>query len=543
MLHTKAYKDLSLHYKSIKNKTLLDLFALDNSRFSNLHLSLEKLVFDFSKNNITEETLTKLIDLAKEQGLAEQIVAMFRGNKINNTESRAVLHTALRANGKPIIVDDCNVSVEIQQVLDQIRQFSDKLHNGNHLGYSNQPITDIVNIGIGGSDLGPVLVSDALKPYCKSKLNIHFISSVDGYQVFDILSHLNPETTLFIIASKTFTTQETMTNAHTVRNWFLEKTNNNLAAIKQHFVAVSTNVKAVSEFGIAVDNMFRFWDFVGGRYSIWSAIGLPVALYIGFENFSKLLSGARAMDEHFANTHDFRQNLPVILALIGIWYVNFYDYSTQVISPYNTRLSRFPAYIQQLEMESNGKSVDKNGEPLEYKTAPVIWGDSGINAQHAYYQLLHQGTGIYPMDIILGLSDKFSNQEHQDILVSNAFAQAEAFMCGKTYAQARSELLFAGSSEATAYNLAKHKVFHGNRPSNMLLLPEISPYYLGMLIALYEHKTFVQGVIWGINSFDQWGVELGKQLAKTILTDINSNQISTHDDSTNNLINLYKRCR
>jgi glucose-6-phosphate isomerase len=550
LLHTKAYKDLTTHFKSMQAKTLLDLFAVDHDRFSHLHLNLEKLVFDFSKNNIEEETLNKLIALAKEQGLAEQIEAMFSGAKINNTENRAVLHTALRANYKPIMVDGLDVSSDIQAVLGQIKQFCDNLHNNKHLGYSNLPITDIVNIGIGGSDLGPVLVSGALKPYCKNNLNIHFISSVDGYQIFDTLSNLDPETTLFVIASKTFTTQETMTNARTARKWFLEKTNNNVAAVRQHFVAVSTNAKAVSEFGIAVDNMFGFWDFVGGRYSIWSAIGLPVALYLGFDNFYELLSGASAMDEHFVNTHDFRQNLPVILALIGIWYINFYDYSTQVISPYNTRLTRFPAYIQQLEMESNGKSVDKNGNPLGYKTAPVIWGDSGINAQHAYYQLLHQGTSIYPMDIILALSDKFSNQEHQDILVSNAFAQAEAFMRGKTYEQAKSELLAAGIAEDLArdmysnrLSIAKHKVFNGNRPSNMLLLPEISPYYLGMLIALYEHKTFVQGVVWGINSFDQWGVELGKQLAKTILADINSNAVSNHDDSTNNLINLYKKCR
>jgi len=541
MLNTKAYQDLLIHFKSLKDKKLSDLFAAEDNRFSKLHLGLEKLVFDFSKNNITEDTLNKLIALAKEQGLVEQITAMFSGQKINNTENRAVLHTALRANGKPVMVDGCDVSVDIQKVIDQITQFSDKLHDGRHLGYSHLPITDIVNIGIGGSDLGPVLVAGALKPYCKNKLNIHFISSVDGYQVFDTLTNLNPETTLFIIASKTFTTQETMTNAMTVRKWFLDKTNNNIPAIKQHFVAVSTNAKAVSEFGIDKENMFGFWDFVGGRYSIWSAIGLPIALYIGSDNFNQFLAGARAMDEHFANTHDFRQNLPVILALIGIWYINFYDYATQVISPYNTRLGRFPAYIQQLEMESNGKSVDKNGKPLEYKTAPVIWGDSGINAQHAYYQLLHQGTSIYPMDIILALSDKFSNKEHQDILVSNAFAQAEAFMCGKTYEHAKAELKSTGVAENVASDLAKHKVFPGNRPSNMFLLPEISPYYLGMLIALYEHKTFVQGVIWGVNSFDQWGVELGKQLAKTILTDIQNSKSSNHDDSTKNLINLYKK--
>lgn len=539
MLQTKAYQDLALHFKSMRAKSLLDLFAEDAIRFSRFHLNLDQLVFDFSKNNITEDTLDKLIALAKEQSLAKHIQDMFSGQKINNTENRPALHTALRADGKPIIVDGHDVSLDIQQVLDQIKQFSDKLHDGGHLGYTGHKITDIVNVGIGGSDLGVVLLSQALKPYRKNNLTIHFISSIDGYQVLDVLAGLNPETTLFIIASKTFTTLETMTNARTIRKWFLTKTNNNIAAIKRHFVAVSTNADAVNEFGIDEANMFQFWDFVGGRYSICSAIGLPIALYIGFDNFSQFLLGARAMDEHFANTYDLRQNLPVVLALIGIWYINFYNYTSLVISPYNTRLTRFPAYIQQLEMESNGKSVDRNGHALNYKTAPVIWGDSGINAQHAYYQLLHQGTSINPMDIILATSDKYSDKEHQDILVSSAFAQAEAFMCGKSYASSQLELLAAGMTKSVSGELAHHKVFAGNRPTNMLLFPEISPYYMGMLIALYEHKTFVQGVIWNINSFDQWGVELGKQLTKTILADIKHAQSSEHDDSTNNLINLY----
>lgn len=539
MLQTKAYQELALHFNTMRAKSLLDLFTQDNERFSNFHLKLNGLVFDFSKNNITLETLEKLISLAEEQGLARQITGMFSGQKINNTEDRAVLHTALRANCLRTIVDGHDVSIEIQQVLEQIRCFSEKLHNGAYLGYTGHKITDIVNIGIGGSDLGPVLLSSALKPYRQNGLNIHFISSVDGYQVLDILAELRPETTLFIIASKTFTTQETMTNAMTVRKWFLAGTANNVKAIKRHFVAVSTNAKAVSEFGIDLENMFKFWDFVGGRYSICSSIGLSIALYIGFDNFNQFLSGARAMDEHFVSTHDFKQNLPVILALIGIWYINFYNYTSLVISPYNTRLARFPAYIQQLEMESNGKSVNRQGRQLGYKTAPVIWGDSGINAQHAYYQLLHQGTSICPMDIILAISDKYSNKEHQDILVSNAYAQAEAFMRGKTYSQAKSELLSMGLSDYASSSLAPHKIFVGNRPSNMLLLPELSPYYLGMLIALYEHKTFVQGVIWDINSFDQWGVELGKQLAANILADIKNNHAFGHDDSTNNLINLY----
>lgn len=539
MLQTKAYQHLDAHYKVLAGKPLTDLFKEDSHRFSKFHLKLEDLVFDFSKNNITEDTLQGLIALAREQNLSEQITAMFNGDKINNTEERAVLHTALRAGSTQIELDGRTVSVDIKQVLDQIKDFCQAVHSGGHCGYTGKRITDIINIGIGGSDLGPVLLAQALKPYRKSDLNIHFISSVDGYQAFDVLADLNPETCLFIIASKTFTTQETITNALTVRKWFLAQTNHNTAAICNHFVAVSTNEAAVAEFGIDVNNMFRFWDFVGGRYSICSAIGLPIALYIGFENFSNFLAGSRAMDIHFATTTEFRHNLPVMLALIGIWYINFYGYSTQVISPYNTRLSRFPAYIQQLEMESNGKHVNKNGEILNYKTAPVIWGDSGINGQHAYYQLLHQGTSIYPMDIIVALSDKYSDKTHNDILVANAFAQAEAFMQGKSYMEAKAELLAKGMAEYTASSLAKHKVFTGNRPSNMLLLPEISPYYLGMMVALYEHKTFVQGVIWEINSFDQWGVELGKQLAKEILNDINTAHISKHDDSTSNLINLY----
>ena len=537
MINKQAYHDLVAHQKQISQLSLVDLFANDKNRGDKFKLNTNGLNFDFSKNNITEDTLDKLIKLAQESDLTNQIKAMFNGAKVNNTENRAVLHTALRANNKSILVDGKDVMPDIKHVLAQMQEFSSKLHGGKHLGYTGKEITDIVNIGIGGSDLGPVLICQALKPYRKNNLNIHFISSVDGYQIYDTLADLNAETTLFVIASKTFVTQETLTNAMTARKWFLEQTNNNLNAIKSHFVAASTNVKAVTEFGISPENMFQFWDFVGGRYSLWSAIGLSIILYIGFDNFSELLSGARAMDEHFANTNDLRQNLPAMLALISLWYINFYNYSTQVISPYNTRLTRFPAYVQQLEMESNGKSVNKSGNKVDYKTCPVIWGDSGINGQHAYYQLLHQGTGIYPMDIILALSDKFSDKTHNQILQANAIAQAEAFMVGKTEAQAKSELAAAGVSGSEVDFLAKHKTFPGNRPSNMLTLPEISPYYVGNLIALYEHKTFVQGVIWDVNSFDQWGVELGKQLAKTVLADITSKKTSAHDSSTINIIN------
>jgi glucose-6-phosphate isomerase len=540
MISTKAYQDLLSHYQQMKARTLVDLFAEDNARFKHFSLKLDDFIFDFSKNNITEVTLSKLINLAQEMELPKYIQAMFNGEKINNTENRAVLHTALRSHKEDIFIDRQNVMPQINHVLNQMKEFSENLHNGKYLGYTGKTITDIVNIGIGGSDLGPTCVCQALKPYRKNNLNIHFIASIDGYELYDKLANLNPETTLFIIVSKTFTTQETITNANSVRQWFLDKTGNDVDAIKKHFVAVSTNKVLVNQFGIIDANMFQFWDFVGGRYSLWSAVGLSIVLYIGFDNFKELLAGASAMDEHFTNTHDLRQNLPVMMALIGVWYTNFYEYATQVISPYNTRLSKFPAYIQQLEMESNGKSVDRDGKLIKYKTCPVIWGGSGINAQHAYYQLLHQGTSINPMDIILALSDKFSNKNHHNILVANAYAQAEAFMWGKNYAQAKSELLYNGVGVADANFLALHKTFVGNRPTNMLLLPEISPYYLGMLLALYEHQTFVQGVIWQINSFDQMGVELGKQLAKTILNDIESGEISKHDDSSVNLINLYR---
>ena len=536
MLNTQIYNDLLEHYKKISKFTLLDLFHNNSHRASKYTLSANGLKFDFSKNNINDETISLLTKLASESGLTKQIEAMFSGSKINNTENRAVLHTALRSKTKTILLDGVNVVDDIQNVLSRMRDFSAKVHNGSHTGFSGKKITDIVNIGIGGSDLGPVLVCQALKPYRKNNLNIHFISSVDGYQILDILSTLNPETTLFVIASKTFTTQETMTNAMTARKWFLDNTANKLDAIQYHFVASSTNTEAVRAFGISPDNMFPFWDFVGGRYSLWSSIGLSIILYIGYDNFSELLNGARDMDKHFVETHDLKQNMPVMLALISLWYINFYDYTTQVISPYNTRLARFPAYIQQLEMESNGKSVDKNGNLLGYKTCPVIWGDSGINGQHAYYQLLHQGTSTYPMDIILALSDKFSDKLHNQILQSNAIAQAQAFMIGKTSEQAKSELLAGGESLERSEFLSKHKEFRGNRPTNMILLPEISPYYLGNLIALYEHKTFVQGIIWNIDSFDQWGVELGKQLAKGILNDIVLKNVSTTDSSTASII-------
>lgn len=536
-------KSLQDNQQQIAKEKLVDLFNQNPSRAEQFSLSYDGLLYDFSKNKVDSQTIQLLVELAKQRNLAEKIQAMFGGERINNTEDRAVLHTALRSDKESILVDGHNVMPEINAVKAQMAAFCENIHSGKHVGYTGKAIKTIVNIGIGGSDLGPVLITQALKPYRKAGMNIHFMSSVDGYMFNDIITDLDPETTLFVVASKTFTTQETMTNAHSSRKWFLQQTNNNTAAIAQHFIALSTNAKAVAEFGISLDNMFAFWDFVGGRYSSWSAIGLSVALYIGWDNFAQFLAGGNAMDKHFTSTTDLSKNLPVILGLIGYWYVDYFDYRSVVISPYNTRLTRFPAYIQQLEMESNGKSVKKNGDPVTYPTCPVIWGDSGINGQHAYYQMLHQGTQIVPMDIIIATSDKFSNQEHNDILWSNAVAQAEAFMTGKTYDTAKAELLAQGMNEEKASEIAKHRVFAGNRPSNILVLPELSPYYLGMLIALYEHKVFVQGVMWEINSFDQWGVELGKQLAKKVLNDIEQGTSEGHDSSTTAIIKHYLATR
>lgn len=535
-------KHLRGNFQAISNTHLLELFANDTNRAKNLQLDYDGLYFDFSKNNITTDTINLLVQLAQEKQLNAKIQAMFNGEKINNTENRAVLHTALRSQADEILVDGHNIIDDINAVKKQMADFCEKIHSGQHLGYTGRKINTIVNIGIGGSDLGPVLITQALKPYRVKDMNIYFISSVDGYMFNDIIADIDPETTLFVIASKTFTTQETMTNANSARDWFIAKTRDD-AYIAKHFIALSTNAVAVSEFGIDVNNMFAFWDFVGGRYSSWSAIGLSIALYIGWENFVEFLAGANSMDKHFIETKNLSENIPAMLALIGFWYVDFFDYRSLVISPYNTRLTRFPAYVQQLEMESNGKSVNKDGEPLSYMTCPVVWGDSGINGQHAYYQLLHQGTQIIPMDIIIASSDEFSNLEHNDILWSNAIAQAEALMCGKTYEVAKSELLTQGLDEKQASEIAKHKIFKGNRPSNTLVLPKISPYYVGMLIVLYEHKTFVQGVLWDVNTFDQMGVELGKQLAKNVLKDIQNESLSEHDSSTSTMIQYYLKSR
>ena len=531
-------QELYEHYTEISKFTLLDLFKQNPLRAEQFSLNFDGILFDYSKNNITQKTIELLLDFARSQGLEQKIKAMFSGVKINATEDRAVLHTALRSKEKEILVDGVNVMPQINNVKNQMKNFCHKIHNGEHLGFTGKKIDTIVNIGIGGSDLGPVLITQALKPYRIKNMQIYFISSVDGYMLNDVLADINYETTLFVIASKTFTTQETMTNAHSVRRWFISQTNN-VAAISKHFIALSTNKTAVNEFGITTENMFEFWDFVGGRYSSCSAIGLSIALYIGWHNFEDFLNGANAMDQHFLNSK-LEDNLPVILAIIGVWYSNFYNYRSLIISPYNTRLTRFPAYVQQLEMESNGKSVNQAGETIDYPTCPVIWGDSGINGQHAYYQLLHQGMQVIPMDIIIALSDKFSNKEHNAILWSNAIAQAEALMHGKTYEEAITDLSTVGLSNEVIKDIAKHKVFKGNRPTNMLVIPEISPHYLGMIIALYEHKTYVQGIMWDVNSFDQMGVELGKVLAKKVLSDLNQvDNVNSHDASTNSVINHF----
>lgn len=539
MIKTQAYMKLNKLANQIQSTSLEQIFNQTPNRFNNYSLSYEGLLFDFSKNYLTTDITNSLLELAQQSNLAKAINDMFSGVKINTTEDRAVLHSALRSEQASLILDERNIMVDIQQVLTQMKEFTNALHANKHKGFTGKAITDIVNIGIGGSDLGPQLLSEALKPYRQNNLNIHFISSIDGYAINNVLSDLNPETSLFVIASKTFTTQETMVNAHTAKQWFLSISGANDKDIAKHFVAVSTNINAVTNFGIAKENIFAFWDFVGGRYSICSSIGLSVMLYIGYANFKEFLLGCHSMDEHFRNTTDLAKNLPVMLALVGIWNNNFLNYHSLSISTYNTRLAKFPAYIQQLEMESNGKSVNLAGEQLSYASVPIIWGGSGINAQHAYYQMLHQGTHIVPLDIIVALSSEHSITKHNDILISNAIAQAEGFMLGKSREQAYAELTQAGYNHDKATLLSYHKAFAGGRPTNTLVLADISPKTLGLLIALYEHKAFVQGVIWQINSFDQMGVELGKVLAKTILNDIENNSISKHDDSTSNLIKLY----
>lgn len=537
---TAAYKYLSNHYIDIAPQHLRDLFAEDPKRFDKFSIAFGDILFDYSKNRINDTTKALLLQLARECKLDEAIDAMFSGNAINETENRAVLHTALRNQGDtPIVVDGKDIMPEVRSVLAKMKTFSERIISGTWKGYTGKPIADVVNIGIGGSDLGPVMVTEALKPY-KNHLNIHFVSNVDGTHIAETLKRLNPETTLFLIASKTFTTQETMANAHTARQWFLAGG----AAeddIAKHFAALSTNSQAVAAFGIDTQNMFEFWDWVGGRYSLWSAIGLSIVLSIGFEHFEQLLGGAYATDEHFRRT-PLEENIPVIMALLGIWYNNFFDAETQAILPYDQYLHRFAAYFQQGDMESNGKYVDRNGNAVAYQTGPIIWGEPGTNGQHAFYQLIHQGTKLIPCDFIAPAQTHNPIGEHHTLLLSNFFAQTEALMNGKDKQAVVAELKASGTSDSAIERLKAFKVFEGNRPSNSFLIKKITPYTLGSLIALYEHKIFVQGVIWNIFSFDQWGVELGKQLAGKILPELRTaDAIATHDASTNGLINQYKK--
>lgn len=536
---TQAYSYLSDHYIDIAPKHLKDLFNEDPERFRKFSVRFGDILFDYSKNRIDDTTKALLVQLARECKLEDAIEAMFTGQPINETENRAVLHTALRNRAdRAVTVDGKDVMVDVKAVLEKMRDFSNRVITGDWEGRTGQPITDVVNIGIGGSDLGPVMVTEALKPY-KNHLRVHFVSNVDGTHIAETLKGLNPETTLFLVASKTFTTQETMANAHTARQWLLDS-GASPSDIAKHFVALSTNAKAVAEFGIDTQNMFEFWDWVGGRYSLWSAIGLSIVLSIGFDNFEQLLQGAHAADEHFRNT-PFEDNVPVIMALMGIWYNNFFDAETHAILPYDQYLHRFAAYFQQGDMESNGKYVDRNGAPVDYQTGPIIWGEPGTNGQHAFYQLIHQGTKLIPCDFIAPAQTHNPIGEHHTLLLSNFFAQTEALMNGKDESEVIAELQ-ASNKEIT--RLAPFKVFEGNRPSNSFLIKKITPYTLGSLIALYEHKIFVQGVIWNIFSFDQWGVELGKQLAGKILPELrNDEEVHSHDSSTNGLINQFKHWR
>jgi glucose-6-phosphate isomerase len=540
---TQAWQKLRQHFESTRNVQMADLFAQNPGRYGQFALCFEDMLADISKNILTDETLPLLRELAAECRLPEAVEALFTGQAINATEGRAVLHVALRnRSNTPILVDGKDVMPEVNEVLRRMDAFSHQVVSGAWKGHSGKAITDVVNIGIGGSDLGPVMVTEALRPYWQPGRRVHFVSNVDGTHIAETLKRVDPETTLFMIASKTFTTQETMTNALTAREWLLVRFNDP-AAVAKHFVALSTNAKAVGDFGINTDNMFPFWDWVGGRYSLWSAIGLSIACTVGFDHFRDLLEGAHAMDRHFRET-PFDENLPVTLALIGIWYNNFFGAQTEAILPYDQYLHRFAAYFQQGNMESNGKSVDRNGQPVDYETGPIIWGEPGTNGQHAFYQLIHQGTKLIPCDFIAPAVSHNPIGEHHQMLMSNFFAQTEALMKGKSEAEVAEELRKAGKSDEEIKRLTPFRVFTGNRPTNSILVRKITPRVLGSLIALYEHKIFVQGIIWNIYSFDQWGVELGKQLANKILPELKGDEkVTSHDSSTNGLINAYKGMR
>ncbi|HUC81256.1 MAG TPA: glucose-6-phosphate isomerase [Flavisolibacter sp.] len=540
---TQAWKSLAAHAEQMKAVQMKELFAQDTDRYKKYAHCFHDILFDFSKNIVNEETIKHLAALANECRLGDAINAMFNGELINETEHRSVLHVALRNfSGQPVYSEGKDVMPAVQAVQKHMKTFCEKIHSGEWKGYTGKKIRYIVNIGIGGSDLGPYMVTEALKPYWVEGIQAYFVSNVDGTHIAETLKKVNAEETLFLIASKTFTTQETMTNAHTAREWFLKAAGDE-AHIAKHFAALSTNEKEVVKFGIDKENMFQFWDWVGGRYSLWSAIGLSIALTIGYNNFEELLKGAHSVDEHF-RTESFEKNIPVMMALISLWYVNFFGAQTEAILPYDQYLHRFAAYFQQGNMESNGKSIDRNGEEVEYATGPIIWGEPGTNGQHAFYQLIHQGTVLIPCDFIAPAQSHNPLGDHHVKLLSNFFAQTEALMNGKTEEEVEQEFIKAGKTPEEIARLAPFKIFAGNKPTNSILVKKITPFTLGQLIAVYEHKIFVQGAIWNIFSFDQWGVELGKQLANKILPELESEEtVSSHDASTNGLINAYKEMR
>ncbi len=539
---TPAFRDLQSHYNNIKNLHMRTLFSDNPHRFKEFSITFEDMLFDYSKNIITSDTKEKLIALAVEADVEGWRKKMFNGTSINLTEKRAVLHTALRYQGEEsIILNGQNITRDIADVLNRMEVFSDKIRKGQWKGATGKEITSVVNIGIGGSDLGPVMAYEALAPWHHERLSCYFVSNIDGTHMAETLKKCDPETTLFLVASKTFTTQETLTNAHTARNWLIESLGSK--AVSAHFAALSTNASAVEEFGINVDNMFPFWDWVGGRYSLWSAIGLSVMIAIGADHFRAMLKGAYAMDKHFCEA-PLEENIPVLQALLGLWYRNFFNYPAIAILPYDQYMHRFAAYFQQADMESNGKSITKNGQKVNYETGPILFGEPGTNGQHSFYQLIHQGTTPIPCDFIAPAISQNPIGDHHQKLLSNFFAQTEALMLGKNTDEVRQELKKQGKLESDIATLLPHKVFSGNRPSNSILLKEINPYTLGMLVAMYEHKIFVQGILWNVNSFDQWGVELGKQLANSILPELSgTEEILTHDSSTNGLINQYKQWR
>ncbi|MEE9325729.1 MAG: glucose-6-phosphate isomerase [Cocleimonas sp.] len=542
LINTPAWLDLLDHHKRVKKDHMVDLFDQDPQRFSRYSIQFNDMLLDYSKNRITQETLDLLFNLARQAGVEEWRDKMFSGEKINNTEGRAVLHTALRnRSGKPVFVDDENIMPAIETELEKMRVFSDKIRSGQWIGYAGLPITNVVNIGIGGSDLGPNMVCRALAPYAHNNIRVHFVSNVDGSHIDQMLNYLRPETTLFIVASKTFTTQETLTNANTAKKWFLDGagrvTEDDIA---KHFVAVSTNEEAVESFGIDPVNMFRFWDWVGGRYSLWSSVGLASAIYIGMDNFIELLEGAHEMDNHFQN-EPLEKNIPVILAMLGVWYGNFFNAESSAILPYDHNLRMLPAYLEQADMESNGKSVDRQGRQATYSTGKIIWGAEGINGQHAFYQLLHQGTRLIPTDFIASVQSHVDYQNHSDILASNFLAQTEALMRGRSMDETREQLHNANIELHKAEKRLPHMIFGGNQPSNSIVIKKLTPRALGSLLAMYEHKIFVQGIIWNLNSYDQWGVELGKILAKNILQDLESEEgVHQHDSSTTGLLSWFK---